>query len=117
MLIVLGNGPELSKALDQWAYERGVRLHFIDPGSPQQNGFIESFNGGFRDECLNEPVFVSLADARRIVEDWRLDYNQKRPHSSLGNRTPEECLADHTKRLVAEGFPLLSGTGNGDRSN
>jgi len=106
-VIVLDNGPELtSKALDQWAYERGVRLHFIDPGKPQQNGFIESFNGKFRDECLNEHWFLSLADARRIIEDWRIDYNQNRPHSSLGNLTPEEYLAAHTKRLEAAGFPL-----------
>lgn len=106
-VIVLDNGPELtSKALDQWAYQRGVRLHFIDPGKPQQNGFIESFNGRFRDECLNEHWFLSLADARRTIEDWRIDYNQNRPHSSLGNLTPEEYLADHTKRLETAGFPL-----------
>jgi putative transposase len=106
-VIVLDNGPELtSKALDQWAYERGVRLHFIDPGKPQQNGYIESFNGRFRDECLNEHWFLSLADARSIIEDWRIDYNQNRPHSSLGNLTPEEFLADYTKRLEAAGFPL-----------
>jgi len=106
-VIVLDNGPELtSRALDQWAYERGVRLHFIDPGKPQQNGFIESFNGKLRDECLNEHWFLSLADARRIVEDWRMDYNQNRPHSSLGNLTPEEYLADYTKRLETAGFPL-----------
>lgn len=105
--IVLDNGPELtSKALDQWAYERGVKLHFIDPGKPQQNGFIESFNGKFRDECLNENWFLSLADARRIIEDWRIDYNWNRPHSSLGNLTPMEYLAAHTKRLEAAGFPL-----------
>jgi putative transposase len=105
--IVLDNGPELtSKALDQWAYERGVHLHFIDPGKPQQNGFIESFNGKFRDECLNEHWFLSLADARRIIEDWRIDYNWNRPHSSLGNLTPMEYLAAHTKRLEAAGFPL-----------
>jgi len=106
-VIVLDNGPELtSKALDQWAYERGVRLHFIDPGKPQQNGFIESFNGRFRDECLNEHWFLSLADARGIIEDWRIDYNRNRPHSSLGNLTPEEYLADYTKRSVAAGFSL-----------
>jgi len=105
--IVLDNGPELtSKALDQWAYENGVRLHFIDPGKPQQNGFIESFNGRFRDECLNEHWFLSLADARTTVEEWRIDYNQNRPHSSLGNLTPEEFRVDYTKRLEAAGFPL-----------
>lgn len=106
-VIVLDNGPELtSRALDQWAYEHGVRLHFIDPGKPQQNGFIESFNGKLRDECLNEHWFLSLADARRIIEDRRIDYNRNRPHSSLGNLTPEEYLAEYTKRLEPAGFPL-----------
>jgi putative transposase len=89
--IQLDNGPELtSRVLDQWAYERGVELRFIEPGKPVQNAFIESFNGRLRDECLNEHWFVSLGDARRLVEAWRLDYNRVRPHSSLANRTPEE---------------------------
>ena len=78
--IILDNGPELtSRALDQWAYANGVRLHFIDPGKPQQNGYAESFNSRFRDECLNEHWFLSLADARRIIEDWRVDFIQNRP--------------------------------------
>lgn len=103
--IVLDNGPELtSRALDQWAYERGVRLHFIDPGKPQQNGFIESFNGRLRDECLNEHWFLNLAHARSVVEEWRVDYNLNRPHSSLGYLTPEEFRRDHAKRLVAAGL-------------
>jgi putative transposase len=89
--IVMDNGPELtSRALDQWAYERGVRLRFIAPGKPVQNCFIESFNGRLRDECLNQHWFWSLADARQIVEEWRLDYNRARPHSALGGLTPEE---------------------------
>lgn len=89
--IVLDNGPELtSKALDQWAYERGVHLRFIEPGKPVQNAFVESFNGRLRDECLNEHWFLTLADARRLIEDWRMDYNRTRPHSSLGNLTPLE---------------------------
>lgn len=89
--IVLDNGPELtSRALDQWAYEKGVTLRFIEPGKPVQNAFIESFNGRLRDECLNEHWFLSLADARKIIEEWRMDYNECRPHSSLGNLTPEE---------------------------
>ncbi len=70
-----------SRALDQWAYERGVKLRFIAPGKPVQNCYIESFNGRLRDECLNQHWFRSLADARQIVEEWRLDYNQARPHS------------------------------------
>ena len=103
--IVLDNGPELtSKALDQWAYERGVQLQFIDPGKPQQNGFIESFNGRLRDECLNEHWFPSLAAARRIVEEWRIDYNRNRPHSSLGNQTPDEFCATFTQRMAPTGL-------------
>jgi putative transposase len=89
--IVMDNGPEMtSRALDQWAYERGVKLRFIAPGKPVQNCYIESFNGRLRDECLNQHWFRSLADARQIVEEWRLDYNQARPHSALGGLTPEE---------------------------
>ena len=89
--IVLDNGPELtSRVLDQWAYEHGVHLRFIDPGKPVQNGYIESFNGRFRDECLNQHWFVNLAQARRIIDAWRLDYNRARPHSSLGYLTPDE---------------------------
>lgn len=89
--IVVDNGPEFaSKALHAWAYRRGIQLHFIEPGKPVQNAFIESFNGRLRDECLNQHWFRSLADARQIVEDWRLDYNRARPHSALGGLTPEE---------------------------
>jgi putative transposase len=89
--IVLDNGPEMtSRALDQWAYERGIRLRFIAPGKPVQNAYIESFNGRLRDECLNLHWFRSVTDARQIVEAWRLDYNRARPHSALGGLTPEE---------------------------
>ncbi len=89
--IVMDNGPELTgRVLDQWAYEHGVELRFIDPGKPVQNAFIESFNGRFRDECLNQHWFINLAQARRLVETWRLDYNRARPHSSLGYLTPHE---------------------------
>lgn len=89
--LVLDNGPELAgKALDQWAYERGVRLRFIEPGKPVQNAFVESFHGRLRDECLDRHWFVGLADARRTVEAWRRDYNRARPHSALGYRSPEE---------------------------
>jgi putative transposase len=92
--ILMDNGPELtSRVLDQWAYEHGVALRFIDPGKPVQNAFIESFNGRFRDECLNQHWFISLAHARRIIEAWRLDYNRARPHSSLGYLTPDEFAA------------------------
>lgn len=76
--------------LDRWAYENGVQLHFITPGRPMENGYIESFNGKFRDECLNENWFLDLADARRKIGDWKWDYNHVRPHSALGYLTPME---------------------------
>ncbi len=89
--IVLDNGPELAgKALDRWAYERGVGLRFIEPGKPVQNAFVESFHGRLRDECLDRHWFLGLADARHTVEAWRRDYNRARPHSALGYRAPEE---------------------------
>jgi putative transposase len=89
--IVLDNGPEFtSRVLDQWAYGAGVELRFIQPGKPVQNAFVESFNGKFRDECLNQSWFLSLSDAIQSIAAWRLDYNRHRPHSALGNLTPEE---------------------------
>ena len=98
--IVMDNGPELtSRRLDQWADERGIRLHFIEPGKPVQNAVMESFNGRLRDECLNQHWFLDLADARRIIEDWRLDYNEIRPHSSLDYRTPKEVYQQLTRSL------------------
>ena len=97
--ITVDNGPEFDgKVLDQWAYRTGVQLSFIRPGKPNENAYIESFNGKFRDECLNEHWFISLAHARRIIEAWRIEYNTERPHSSLGNRTPQECATDRTKK-------------------
>jgi putative transposase len=85
------NGPEfISKAVEQWAYANGVEWHFIEPGKPIENAYIESFNARFRDECLNENWFTDLADARQKIEAWRQDYNRRRPHSALGYRTPEE---------------------------
>ena len=90
-LITVDNGPEFAgRVLDAWAYTHGVRLHFIELGKPVQNVYIESFNGRRRDECLNEHWFTSLPLARTIVGSWRDDYNAIRPHSALGNRTPEE---------------------------
>ncbi len=89
--IMIDNGPEFtSKALDAWAYSQKVELEFIRPGKPMENGYVESFNGKFRDECLNSHWFVSMQDARRIIEEWRCDYNEARPHSSLGQLTPAD---------------------------
>lgn len=92
--IVVDNGPEFaSKALDEWAARRGVKLRFIRPGRPVENCFIESFNGTFRRDCLDANYFVELADARGIIEPWRLNYNLHRPHSGLGDLTPAEFAA------------------------
>jgi putative transposase len=93
--ITVDHGPEFEgQVLDAWAYERGVRLNFIRPGKPIENAYIESFNGRFRDECLNEHWFLTMAHARRIIESWRIEYNRVRPHSSLGNLTPEQYAND-----------------------
>lgn len=95
--IVIDNGSEFTgKAMDQWAFENKIKLDFIRPGKPQENGFIESFNGKFRDECLSEHWFLSLEDARQTIEAWRIDYNENRPHTSLGNLTPREFAAQQT---------------------
>jgi putative transposase len=89
--IQVDNGSEFtSKAMDQWAYFNQVKLDFSRRGKPTDNAFIESFNGKFRSECLNQNWFLSLADARDKIEQWRQDYNRYRPHSSIGNLTPEE---------------------------
>lgn len=89
--IVVDNGPEFAgRVLDAWATRRGVQLRFIDPGKPIQNAFVESFNGRFRDEGLNQHWFCSLDEAREVIEAWRADYTSTRPHSSLGHQTPEE---------------------------
>jgi putative transposase len=102
--IVMDNGPEFtSLALDQWAHQHGVHLRFIKPGRPVENCFIESFNGRFRDECLNENWFLSLEDARRKIEAWRVDYNTTRPHSSLGQLTPEEFLSQMEESQLVDG--------------
>ena len=93
---VSDNGTELtSKAILKWTQLRGIDWHYIAPGKPQQNAFIESFIGRLRDECLNETLFGSLAQARADLESWRRDYNGVRPHSALANRTPEEFRAQH----------------------
>jgi putative transposase len=90
-MVVSDNGTELtSHAVLAWCQDTGVEWHYIAPGKPMQNGFVESFNGRLRDECLNEHLFSTLASARRIIEAWRTDYNTVRPHSSLGGLAPAE---------------------------
>jgi putative transposase len=89
--VTVDNGPEfISRALDEWAYRQKLQLRFIEPGKPQQNAYIESFNGKFRDECLNEHWFLSMRHAREVIAAWRKEYNAERPHSSLGYLTPNQ---------------------------
>ena len=93
---VSDNGTELtSMAILKWSEASGVSWHYIAPGKPQQNAFVESFIGRLRDECLNETLFVSLPQARTVLDIWRADYNGVRPHSALANKTPEEFRAQH----------------------
>jgi putative transposase len=116
-IIVIDNGPEfISNALDAWAYQRGVKLTFIRPGKPVENAYIESFNGRFRDECLNEHWFLSIEHARRIIEKWRIDYNSERPHSSLGYLTPEEFVRQESEKS-STGMPVEEGLINAGYSN
>jgi putative transposase len=104
--LVTDNGPEfISRALDAWAYAHGIELHFIEPGKPNQNAYVESFNGQMRDECLNEHWFMSLGQARETIETWRQDYNAVRPHSALGDIPPEEFEQLTLNRATA---PMLS---------
>jgi len=88
-VITTDNGTEFtSRAVDEWAHRCGVKLNFIRPGKPVENAYIESFNGRLRQECLEENWFTSLEDAKMKIEAWRKDYNEHRPHSSLGDETP-----------------------------
>jgi putative transposase len=92
-IIIVDNGPEfISRALDEWAYHRSIKLFFIRPGKPVENCYIESFNGRFRDECLNQHWFRTIDHARQVIEQWRQEYNTERPHSSLGYLTPAEYI-------------------------
>lgn len=101
--ITVDHGTEFtSKALEAWAWDRGVQLDFIHPGKPMENGHIESFNGRLRDECLNVTQFLSLDHARNATEAWRQDYNQHRPHGSLDHLTPNEYVARHGKKRTSD---------------
>lgn len=102
-IITVDNGPEfISRALDAWAYERGVKLHFITPGKPTENPYIESFNDKYRDECLNDNCFFTIPHARDLIEAWRMDYNQERSHSSLGMLTPNEFYQQQQEILLTQ---------------
>jgi len=99
--ITVDHGPEFEgQVLDTWAYQANVQLSFIRPGKPNENAYVESFNGKFRDECLNEHWFIKMEQARRIIEAWRIEYNTERPHSSLGNLTPEEFASYKDSRFL-----------------
>lgn len=112
--LVVDNGPEFAgKVLDEWAYRHGVELHFITPGRPVENAYIESFNGKFRDECLNEHWFGGLGDAKCTIEDWRVDYNEVRPHSALEDLTPAEYAA----RLATLRAPTAPSGPQAERTN
>lgn len=95
--ITVDNGPEfISRVLDEWAYRHGVELAFIRPGKPTDNAYIESFNGKFRYECLSSHYFSTLAEARKIIEDWRIEFNSVRPHRSLKGLTPDQAFRNFT---------------------
>ena len=95
--IVSDNGTELtSMAVLRWCQQTGVEWHYITPGKPTQNAFVESFNGRFRDECLNDTLYSTLSEARSAINSWKEDYNQHRPHSALGNITPAEFATKST---------------------
>ena len=95
------NGPEMaSREFMEWAQDRGIEIEYIEPGKPIQNAYIESFNSRFRDECLNEEVFIDLEDAKKKIERWRREYNQSRPHSALGMKTPNEYEEEFNKNLT-----------------
>jgi putative transposase len=97
--LVMDNGPEFTgRAMLIWAKMRGVNLHHIEPGKPNQNAFVESFNGTFRNECLNTHWFLSVQDAKRETKRWRVEYNTERPHSSLGGMTPTAFRRAFEKR-------------------
>lgn len=99
--IQVDNGSEfISKALDKWAYDHGVELDFSRPGKPTDNPFIESFNGSFRDECLNVNWFLSLGDAQAKIERWRQEYNEDRTHTALGDITPKEYRLKHSEAEI-----------------
>jgi len=111
--ILSDNGSEFtSNAILKWCHERNQKWQYIEPGKPYQNGNMESFNGKLRDECLNENWFTSLEHAKKLIENWREEYNSLRPHSSLNGRTPNEVIADLIGSIEKE--KIKTGTSNLD---
>lgn len=110
-ILRVDNGPEFrGKALAQWAVAHNVLLYFTTPGRPMENGFVESFNDKFRQECLNDRWFTSLAQAGREIEKWRQEYNTRRPHSALGGIPPREIEQQMIKMLTDRNCQLIPGT-------
>ena len=100
-MIRTDNGPEFTgKAMLTWAHRNGIELRLIEPGKPNQNAYIESFNGRLRDECLNEHWFTSLAHARAVIEEWRKEYNEERPKKSLGGLTPAQYAMQLANKAI-----------------
>jgi putative transposase len=98
-IIITDSGPEfISRALDEWVYQRGIKLFFIFPGKPVENCYIENLNGKLRDECLDMNWFMDFNHARKILEAWRIDYNTQRPHNSLDHLTPNEFLQKENEK-------------------
>ena len=110
-MIGTDNGPEFcGRAMLTWAHRNGVALRLIEPGKPNQNAYVESFNGRLRDECLNEHWFTSLAHARSVIEAWRREYNEERPKKVLGGLTSVEyarrpAARSHTARVSLDAMP------------
>ena len=100
-LLFCDNGSEFSgQAMDLWAYQNGVKIDFSRPGKPTENAFVESFNGTFRDECLNVHWFETMVEAKQLIEAWRQEYNESRPHRALENRTPSEFASEYAASRV-----------------
>jgi putative transposase len=118
LTIVSDNGTEMtSNAILKWSQDCGVTWHYIAPGKPMQNGFVESFNGRLRDECLNETLFASLRHARVELASWRHDYNHVRPHSALGGKSPMEALSKRkTKASWGHAPMMLANTAQNDQN-
>ncbi len=122
-MLFCDNGSEFSsQAMDLWGYRAGVRIDFSRPGKPTDNAYVESFNGTFRAECLDAHWFATLTEAKHIIEAWRREYNESRPHRALGERTPNEFASEFAARRELTGTALLEthsagDTGNGVRSS
>jgi putative transposase len=108
-VITTDNGTEFtSRAVDEWAHRNEVKMDYFRPGKPVENAYIESFNGRLRRECLEESWFLSVEDAKIRIEEWRKDYNERRPHSSLGDETPKGFAEDWRLSRTAETAGILT---------